>query len=286
MKNVYDKFFSDLVFISIWIIVTIIFIITPFLENNFIRIILGIPMVIFIPGYMLVSALFIKRDALDTIERIALSFGLSIAVVPLLGLLLSFTFGIGLSTILVILCIYDAVLIFISKYRREKLPENERFSVMLDRIYEIVGIKLKPKNRIDSILNIILIFTMIIAIGMIYFTITAPKISDKFTEFYIIDADGKTSNYSTDLKLGSASYMDVYVSNHEYKYTNYTIQMVLNKNILISKELALDHDEIWEGNMTFVPQTEGINMRLEFLLFKENNFTVPYRSLHLTVNAI
>ena len=37
-------------------------------------------MVLFIPGYVLISASFSKKNDLDTIERIALSFGMSIAV--------------------------------------------------------------------------------------------------------------------------------------------------------------------------------------------------------------
>ena len=65
------------------------------------RIGLGLPFVIFFPGYTLLSALFPKRDDLSGIERVALSFGLSIAVVPLIGLILNYTpWGIKLYPIL------------------------------------------------------------------------------------------------------------------------------------------------------------------------------------------
>ncbi len=58
--------------------------------------VLAILLVLFVPGYVLVAALFPGaiiegKPEIDWIERIALSFGLSIAVVPLLGLLLNFT---------------------------------------------------------------------------------------------------------------------------------------------------------------------------------------------------
>src|SRR5207245_4585088 len=52
---------------------------------------LAIVLVLFAPGYVLVAALFPRDVEIDWIERIALSFGLSIAVVPLLGLFLNFT---------------------------------------------------------------------------------------------------------------------------------------------------------------------------------------------------
>ena len=50
-----------------------------------VRIPLGLLMVLFVPGYALIAALFPRKDDLDGIERLALSFGLSIAVVPLIG---------------------------------------------------------------------------------------------------------------------------------------------------------------------------------------------------------
>ena len=51
----------------------------------------AILLVLFTPGYAIVAALFPRAEEIDWIERFALSMGLSVAVVPLLGLLLSFT---------------------------------------------------------------------------------------------------------------------------------------------------------------------------------------------------
>ena len=50
-----------------------------------IRWVLGSLFVLFIPGYVTVEALFPKGRELDTIERFALSVGLSLALVPLVG---------------------------------------------------------------------------------------------------------------------------------------------------------------------------------------------------------
>ncbi len=46
------------------------------------RIIIGSIFVLFLPGYVWSYVLF-KKDEMDIIERLALSFGLSIALVPL-----------------------------------------------------------------------------------------------------------------------------------------------------------------------------------------------------------
>jgi len=83
-----------------------------------------------LPGYSLIAALFPRRDDLDGIERIALSFGLSIAVVPLLGLGLNYTqYGIRLVPILAVLSVFTVSLAVIAGVRRCWLPEADRFVV-------------------------------------------------------------------------------------------------------------------------------------------------------------
>jgi len=64
----------------------------------YIRYVLGVTFVLWLPGYTFIKALFptqvpIKTSSenLDTIERIALSAGMSIALVPIVGLLLNYT---------------------------------------------------------------------------------------------------------------------------------------------------------------------------------------------------
>jgi hypothetical protein len=57
---------------------------------SYIRHILGIIFMIFLPGYSLIKTLYPTRE-IDEIERIGLSIGSSIAMVPLVGFLLNFT---------------------------------------------------------------------------------------------------------------------------------------------------------------------------------------------------
>lgn len=64
-----------------------IFTIIESLNQLFLRTLIGIPFILFIPGYSLITALFIKKNELDDIERLALNFGQSIAIVPLIALL-------------------------------------------------------------------------------------------------------------------------------------------------------------------------------------------------------
>lgn len=54
------------------------------------RHILGLIFVLWLPGYTFVRALFPRKE-LDIIERVALSIGMSMAIVPIVGLLLNYT---------------------------------------------------------------------------------------------------------------------------------------------------------------------------------------------------
>ena len=55
------------------------------------RWILGSIFVLFLPGYSLLQLLFPKDSDLDSLERFALDVGVSLALVPLIGLMLNFT---------------------------------------------------------------------------------------------------------------------------------------------------------------------------------------------------
>jgi uncharacterized membrane protein len=56
-----------------------------------VRWVLGSVFVLYLPGFSLIQLLFPKGKEIDALERFALSIGLSLAVVPLIGLVLNFT---------------------------------------------------------------------------------------------------------------------------------------------------------------------------------------------------
>jgi uncharacterized membrane protein len=91
---------------------------------SYVRYLFGFIFVVFLPGYCLTETLFPKNDALDIIERLTLSVGLSFAVTALVGLFLSFSqIGLTLMTALPTLSLIVIVLALISfkrKYTAEK----------------------------------------------------------------------------------------------------------------------------------------------------------------------
>ncbi len=85
-----------------------------------IRWVLGALFVLLLPGYALTTAIFPQKE-LDSIERIAVSFGLSLAVSPLVGLLLNFTpGGIALTHVLICLALITGISMAFGAYRKAK----------------------------------------------------------------------------------------------------------------------------------------------------------------------
>jgi len=68
----------------------------------YLRYAVGSLFVLYLPGFALIEALYPKREDLDSLERLALSIGLSLALVPLVGLVLNYTpWGIRLNPIFI-----------------------------------------------------------------------------------------------------------------------------------------------------------------------------------------
>lgn len=86
------------------------------------RYILGSIAVLFLPGYLLIEALYPSRRDLSPLERLALSIGLSLAVIPLIGLILNYTpWGIRLDPIFISISIYDLAVSIIAQARKYSL---------------------------------------------------------------------------------------------------------------------------------------------------------------------
>ncbi|OYT58791.1 hypothetical protein B6U81_07210 [Thermoplasmatales archaeon ex4484_30] len=187
----------DIIICLIW---SIAIIPAVLLDIKALRIVLGLPFILFIPGYVLVFALFPGRD-IDLIERIALSFGLSIAVVPLVGLALNYTpWGIRLEPILTSLIALVFILSIIGWYRWQSLPimhhplKKRRFFISIDLHLP------KGESKMENVLTIVLIISILISIFLLIYIIVTPRVGESFTEFYILGPNGKAEGYPTGME--------------------------------------------------------------------------------------
>ena len=283
---------SDILTVIGLVILTDLFVLTPGLSDTVLRNILGLPLVLFLPGYALIAALFPAKSDLDGIERTALSFGLSIAVVPLIGLGLNYTpWGIRLLPILISLSIFTFAMCGLAYLRREKLPEADAFEVpfrkmALELKAEILD---KPESGLDKTLTIILVLSILLSVATLFYVVVTPKEGEHFTEFYLLGPEGMADNYPTNYTLGESGTVIVGVVNHEYRPVNYTMEVRLeNRSLPLPgdmQQVTLAYNETWEKPLTLTPPVAGKDMKLDFLLFNETDKNTPYRDLHLWINV-
>ncbi len=85
----------------------------------YLRYLFGGLLVLFLPGFSLIELLYAKMKELDDLTRLALSIGLSLAIVPLDGLVLNYTpFGIRLLPVAVSLGVLTLILLTLSIQRK------------------------------------------------------------------------------------------------------------------------------------------------------------------------
>ena len=194
--------------------------------DSILRKALGLAFVLFFPGYVFITALFPERKELDSLERLALSFGLSIAIVPLIGLALNYTpWGIRLIPILVSLTVFNMVFSLAAIYRRKNAISPWIPWITLDRIKE--ELEWERSSKLDRALTAILIIAILTSIGTLAYVVTHPKPGEAFTEFYILGPGGKAADYPTDLFAGENGTVIIGIVNHEHRNVTYYVQIWL-----------------------------------------------------------
>jgi len=267
--------------------------------------ILAILLVLFVPGYVLVAALFpgiilAGHPEIDWIERIALSFGLSIAVVPLLGLLLNFTpFGIRFAPIAATITIFTIGVGYAAYWRRMRLPADRRLSLTVD----LAMPEWQEYSAVDKGLTIALAASTVIAGGTLAYVVLTPGPGETFTEFYILGSGGNASGYPTKLNVSQNGSVIIGVANHEGKTVNYTVRIDLvgvrivynatagfnetvevNRTKWTSINTTVANGANWTQEYTFSVAKAGL-WKVQFLLFKDGDFSAAYRELHLFVTV-
>jgi uncharacterized membrane protein len=262
-----------------WVLILVIFL---FPSNTILRLILGIPFLLFSPGYTLTVALFTKKGGMGGIERIALSLGLSIAVVPFIGLILNYTpWGIRLESILCSVALFIFTASIIAWLRRRKLREEERFDVELSLMLPAWG-----EGFWDKVLTITLVVVILGVLGTLGYVIAKPKVGETFTELYILGSGGKAADYPQELKVGEEGVVTVGIINHEGKEVSYRVEVVIgNDKSTEVGPVTLADEHKWEGEVGFTPEVVGQNQKVEFWLYKGDEVEPYLEPLHLWVDV-
>ena len=126
-------------------------------------------------------------------------------------------------------------------------------------------------SKLSSALTIILILIILIVAGAILFIALTPHDKDQFTEFYLLNQDGKASAYPSEIKAGQPLVVVLGIVNHEGSPSDYKIQIEQN-GVIIKTVTAgvLQKTQKWEGKVDFTLDKTGVAQRIEFYIFLNN----------------
>ncbi len=277
-----------------------------FLPDSLARQILGLVFVLFLPGYAATAALFPENDQIDGIERVALSFGLSIAIVPLVGLALNYTpWGIRLDPILASVSGFIVIASLIGWYRRSRLPMDERFAIVVDFKPNFAGMPM-----VDKALTVGIVIMLIASVVVLGWAIATPRTGERFTQLAILGPGGMATDYPRNLTVGQQGTVLVSIESFEHQVLNYTIVIVLTTagdqnfdigegtinwaqaypltpRIGIAQDFSIDHKEYYNQTFTFSVISAG-TWKLQFLLYTEGQEfdQNAYREVHLWLEVL
>lgn len=305
-------------------------------DTSFVRAVVGTVFVLFLPGYAFISALFPEAwqsdttDAvdetggdtlfgsftrnrlrrLDGIERVALAFGVSIAIAPVLFIGFSlFSIEFGAYPTVLVLSGLTIVCIEIAAIRRWHLPEEERFYVPFEEWSTTVKQGTTGANSVfGAALNVALAVAIVLAVGTLAFAVVAPPDGERFTDFYVLNENSEgelvAASYPGVLSPGEPEQIHIGIENHEQDTHEYFIVVQLHRvqsredGVVVTQRhhieqfsvtLAAGNTSTQQVEITPPNELVGDDLRLTFLLYADSvpespNRANAYRSLHLWVD--
>ena len=257
------------------------------LTGGLLRAAIGAIFILFFPGYTLAAAFYHRPDALDRIERVALSFGLSIAVVPLIGLALNYSpWGIRPYPMVFSLLAFIITMAAIAWKQRQKLSVEQGFQPPVNPGLSVFARHWGSQGIWDKLFTVLIATAILGAFGTLVYMVAQPVVGEKFTEFYVLGPDGRAAGYPRRVVLGEEATVRLGVVNRESQEMEYRVEVSVGGTIAPRiGPLHLSDSEKWEEDVILKPTVVGADQKVVFRLFKEE-VGQPYSSLHIWLDVV
>ena len=164
-------------------------------------------------------------------------------------------------------------------------------------LYSYLWYRFKAMSIFNKPLSIILIVSILAALGIIGYILASPKVGERFTEFYILGRDAKAGDYPAEFTMAGdevllvgygnngtqekAAFGSVIVGivNREHEEATYLVRVLIDgqpiKVDFNGQELEnigpimLAHEDKWEHEVGFAPEKVGDGQRVDFVLYKD-----------------
>jgi uncharacterized membrane protein len=143
-------------------------------------------------------------------------------------------------------------------------------------------------SKFNRALFIFLAVAIVVTLGFIIYLKVVPQKADKFTEFYVLNAEGEAQDYPEQVIAGNPVDILLGVVNHEYQQASYEVYIKMDGIEVGEANIGmLEHNQKWEEKVSFTPQVVGQRQSVDFILYK-NGETEPYQKepLRLYIDVI
>jgi uncharacterized membrane protein len=142
-------------------------------------------------------------------------------------------------------------------------------------------------SKFNRALFIFLAAAIVVALGLIVYMTVVPQKADKFTEFYVLNTEGKALDYPEQVVAGNTIDVLLGVVNHEHQPASYQVYIKMNGAEVGKANIGtLEYKQKWEEKVSFTPEVVGQGQSVDFFLYK-NGETEPYQKdplqLHIDV---
>jgi len=314
---------TDLVFVSSYAIVAALLVeLLPMAPP--VRAVIAVPLVLFVPGYALVAVVYPGRialrrgqshtpstggtdDGVNAVERMLVSFGASVALLPLLGgVIWATSGGFSLEATLFGLCMVTVVLSIAAEIRRRELPASERFSIRLTGQVGYFRNWLVGPSATSTAVNAFLVVGILVASATVVYAFAVPTTGESYTNAMLVtEQDGEfvASGYPTSFTAGESESMTLQLTNHEHAQTDYTVVVaveaveqgdgsvsVTDRSILKQLDFSLQPGQTANRQHSVAPTMTGENLRLSYYVYEGEPPENPtgseaYRDLHVWISV-
>ncbi|MFC4437922.1 MULTISPECIES: DUF1616 domain-containing protein [Natrialbaceae] len=262
----------------------------PAIRETPVRVPVGLAFVLFVPGYVVVAALFPNRErVVDGVDRLSLSVVASVIVVSTVGLAMNVTpWGIRLGPTLIAVSLVTVAITAVAVRRRRAVPPADRLRVPYREWLRRRTAALRPSGVTDLALTLSLAVAVVIAVGAVGFAIAdhhagyGPELNeeDGFSAISLLDSDGDLLTDESEtpvLEPGTTESVLVGIDNHESEPRSYTVVAleqelddgtVADQRELDRFDVAVDDGETETYEQDLEPTTDA-DARFVWLLYPD-----------------
>ncbi|MGM0717705.1 MAG: DUF1616 domain-containing protein [Halobacteriota archaeon] len=307
----------DDVWVSLAAIVVLVAVIT--LEpGSSIRATIVLSILLFLPGHTFMTALFPKKDGsapnalsrrvpenltsslmgessvrFSPAVRFSLSVGASVALLPLLGLLISAVFGtITARTGVLTVAVFVFVATVVGTVRRLRTPTGDRYAPSFAEGLSAIRESLSGRTRRESILNVALGISVLVAVLTTGFVLTVPNGGESYSTVALYGtSDDNTlvaGNLPNEMTTEQTEEFVFVVDNHHDRSIDYTVVTKLQRQnsdgtVIAERRLntfnrTVAADQRWRRSHDLSPTFSGERVRIVYLVYEGEPPETPTRS--------